>query len=321
MLTSCIFYLSFNVLSIQVIEKLDKTEPSYVKQFPLLGGRESPSLISPSNIMTSDFRMSGRTSPLYYIMFKSTYEFRGYSEGKLQMHMNIHIYMHSPWPENSQFNRKTILEIKYDIQHTGLVKNKLKYLSRDMAVSMKTIKHSGLAECVSSFIIVWKYAITANVFDDCQSGFLIILYNKTWNEGTVKFCLLILSSVEENLRKVKLEREMKMNLEYKTATLQFDMVVVQIPQWSFNASESRGGILHLTNTDHDGPDRVPGKNDCMLKSATNHYHLSFHSEVQYFLVHVFLPLPFFFDNKLSSGEKKLNFLEKGLLWQAINWWK
>lgn len=34
--------------------------------------------------------------------------------------------------------------------------NKLKYLSRDMSVSMKTIKCSGLAECVSSFTIVLK---------------------------------------------------------------------------------------------------------------------------------------------------------------------
>lgn len=110
----------------------------------------------------------------------------------------------------------------------------------------------------------------------------------------MKFCLLILSSVADNPKKVKIVREMKTNLKYKTATQQLDMVVAHMPQRSFSAPESRGGVLHLTNRDDDVPDKVPGKTDCTPKSATKHYHLSSYSEVQYFSGAGVFSTPFLF---------------------------
>lgn len=51
---------------------------------------------------------------------------------------------------------------------------------------------------------------------------------------------------------------MKMNLEYKTATQQFDMVEAHISHWCFHVPERRGGVLHLTNRSDDVPENVPG---------------------------------------------------------------
>lgn len=117
----------------------------------------------------------------------------------------------------------------------------------------------------------------------------------------MKFCLLILSSVADNPKKVKIVREMKTNLKYKIATQQLDMVVAHMPQRSFSVPESRGGVLHLTNRDDDVPDKVSGKTDCMPKSATNHHHLSSYSEVQYFSGAGFFSTPFLFGQQISLG--------------------
>lgn len=73
------------------------------------------------------------------------------------MHMNIHIYMcsldHKSLSSIGKLSKR--LNMVSNI-HDWLKINELKYLSRDMVVSIKTIKCSGLPECVSSFIIVSK---------------------------------------------------------------------------------------------------------------------------------------------------------------------
>lgn len=91
-------------------------EPSYVKHFSLLGGRESAHYFNLSSVfMTPDLQICWRPPPFYYICLNQTMDLE-VTEKK--MHAHEYTYLHTRlWQQRSLFNRKTVLKIKYNIQY------------------------------------------------------------------------------------------------------------------------------------------------------------------------------------------------------------